>query len=146
MPTLPDRRNILYVMIGLPASGKSTIRRALVTAGAGTVKSVNRDSLRDMLDAGIYAPANEDYVVHVESKLISEMLSRGWDVIVDDTNFDPKIRERWKDIADAKSATYVEVDLSQVPVETCIARDDGRIGSARVGEEVIRRMYDRWLA
>lgn len=131
---------------GLPGSGKSTWAKEFC-AKWPEFKRVNKDDLRAMLDNGKYTKANEQFVLKIRESLILEAVLSGFNVIVDDTNLDPKHLARIKDIAAELTKychpTKVEVKFFDTPLEECIARDQRRANP--VGRKVIEDMYERYL-
>lgn len=113
----------------------------------GGCKRVNKDLLRDMLDCGEYSGENEMFILEVRDRIIFKSLSAGYDVIVDDCNFNPIHLEKINEIAFAMSKTLgekVEVTIISMgtSVEECIKRDSERKKS--VGENVIRAMEQKY--
>lgn len=143
---LPDSKQIMLLMMGLPGSGKSTIAEQLMQTDA-RFKRVSRDHLRDMLDMGRYSPVNEDLVKRVQEYTITEILFCGFNVIVDNTNLNLWDRRDLVDLADYQVHTTVftmAVSLiDAVSVEECISRDSLR--PKPVGEKVIQNMWEKWL-
>ena len=140
----PGRRPKLIMMRGLPASGKTTWARGVVAKSEGMCKRVCKDDLRDMLDAGMWSEDNEEHIIRVRDSLVKAFLAEGLDVIVDDTNLHPKHELRLRELAQAHESSFQVRDFTYVPVKECIRRDSKRDRS--VGVEVIRSMYDRFLA
>jgi predicted kinase len=136
-PSTPVDPPTLYVMKGLPASGKTTYAKQLVSTNGKPVKRVNRDDLRKMLDNGVYSPENEELLVVLRDLMVRTMLMFGVDVVIDETNLKPDAMEPFKKLVDAYGAKMEVLHLN-VPVEECIARDLLRPNS--VGEEVIRKL------
>ncbi len=132
----------ILILSGLPASGKSTWAKALVKESKDRWKIVNKDYLRLMLSDGQRTNKTENFVIHVRDEIIREALSQGYNVIVDDTNFNPQHEKRIKLIAEENGAN-VEVKFFDTPVEECTKRDLARSNS--VGAEVIQRMYNQYL-
>lgn len=134
----------LIATIGLPGCGKTTLAREYVAANPHTVR-INRDDIRYML-WGIYfgPPIDERTVTQVQFAMISAALNAWHDVYVDDTNLSAKVRRKLTDLAEYNGAKIRWVDLTDVPLETCIARDAAR--DRQVGEDVIRDMHKRYLS
>jgi predicted kinase len=134
----------VYLTKGLPGSGKSTWARQQVQLMPGSVKRVNKDDLRAMLDDGHWSKANEKLVLTIRDQIILASLAAGCNVIVDDTNLvathEGHIRELVKGIAVVEVVDH----FLDVPLETCIANDLKRPNS--VGAQVIRRMYRQHVA
>lgn len=140
----------VYILRGLPASGKSTWARRKVDERPNSVKRINKDDLRAMLDNSRWSPGAETFVLRTRDGLIREALHEGFHVIVDDTNLHPKHVERIREIVDEfkkNSGQDVRIEIvnfTDVPLEECIRRD--RVRKDSVGEKVIRDMYIRYLA
>lgn len=140
---------------GLPASGKTKWAKEYIEAHQGKVKRVNKDDLRNMIDAGIWSKNNEKFVLEIRDFFITTALLSGYDVIVDDTNLHPKHEQRLKELAEnnnnilSPSLTKREKivfeikDFTNVSLETCLDRDEKR--ENRVGSKVIMQMYNQFL-
>jgi predicted kinase len=138
---MPD----LIMCKGLPASGKTTwAKEQIAKAPKNSIKRVNKDDLRDMLDNGQWSKGNEDLILQVRDWLVSHMLLAGKNVIVDDTNLVPKHEESLRNRAKYHNCTFEIKDFTGVSVEECIERDSKR--DKPVGFKVIQGMYDKFLA
>lgn len=133
----------VVLLRGLPGSGKSTWAAEFVREHADW-KRINKDSLRDMLDGGAWSRGNEKFVLAARDLLIVEALVQGYHVIVDDTNLDPKHEKRIREISKGIATVQINDAFLEVSLDECIARDLKRPNS--VGEQVIRRMYNQYLA
>lgn len=145
---------ILYVTRGLPGSGKSHWAKAWVAEAPDQRARVNRDCLRDMLAAGCYRMATEAAVTKAAHGAVRALLLDDWDVVCDDTNLRPEVIAGWRALAAEIGARLEVIDLTAVPVETCIERDARRSDrgypperwdGARTGEAAIRGMARRYL-
>jgi predicted kinase len=139
----------LWIYRGLPASGKTTFARTRLGISApGTIVRLNRDDLRAcMLRLGYRRPeyASEELVSEVQHGAIPNLLRRGVDVIVDDTNLRSRTVRDLAQLARKAGAEWYCVDrFLEVPVEECIKRDAARENP--VGESVIRGMWDKFLS
>jgi predicted kinase len=130
----------IYITKGLPASGKSTWSRNMVENSSDTVR-LNKDDLRKML-GGTFTNGKENSVLEIRDFAIGTLLSKNYNVIVDDTNLHPKheatIREKFADKADIEIVSFLDV-----PLEECLKRD--RIRPERVSESVIMDMYRKFI-
>lgn len=131
----------VYMTLGLPGSGKSTWAKKLVDESAATVKRVNKDDLRAMIDNSYWTKSNEKFVVDVRNHIVRKAVEAGLNVVIDDTNFGPHVEDIKALVGDL--AEVEVVDFTHVPLETCIERDLKRMNS--VGKDVIMRMYNRYL-
>lgn len=129
----------LVMMRGLPASGKSTRAKQILEAG-NTIR-VNRDLLRTMLHCDKWNHFNEDQTILAEKALVRDFMTRGFNVVVDDTNLNPKNEGMWKSIAEDVGGRFVVEDIV-VPFDECVRRDALR--SNGVGRDVIVGMALQW--
>ncbi len=139
----------LVVTKGLPAAGKTSRMRAWVAEESDRRCRVNRDDLRAMMFGGWSGLGpHEAMVSQAQRAAVTALLNAGFDVGVDDTNLNPEHMQVWERIAAEVGARLEVWDMTDVPVDTCIARDCVRLalGERYVGEKVIRDMYERWLA
>jgi predicted kinase len=134
----------LHVTRGLPGSGKSTWARQWTAEDTNHRVRVNRDDMRSMLDDGRFIKGvTEGRLLTARSAAVRTLLRRGVNVVCDDTNLPAyAVRELMK-IAEQTGADFEIHDFTDVPLETCLARDAAR--DASVGEAVIRNMHTRFL-
>lgn len=140
-----DNMLTITILKGLPASGKSTWAKEKIAKSPGTHKRVNKDDLRAMLDSSHWSKGNEKFVLDLRDEIIRRSLYLGKHVIVDDTNLHPKHEINIRKLADDfEGNVQVKIMEFSVPLQTCIDRDMKRANS--VGEKVIRKMYNQFLA
>jgi predicted kinase len=130
----------IYITKGLPASGKTTWAKNMVENSSDTVR-LNKDDIRRML-GGTFTNGKENAVLEMRDFAIGTLLSKNYNVIVDDTNLHPKheatIREKFGDKADIEIVSFLDV-----PLEECLKRD--RVRPERVSESVIMDMYRKYI-
>jgi predicted kinase len=132
----------LLITRGLPASGKTTFARTLQPM----VVRVSRDDLRFMLHGRrLYTQWAEGQVTVVQRATVESLLRAKADVIVDDTNLRSRTVREWAETAARFHAGFEVHDFTDVPLIECIRRDAARAEADRVGEQGIRRMFDRYL-
>lgn len=119
-------------MQGLPASGKSTHAQELMKTENAV--RINKDLLRTMLHFDRYTGKNEDLTRKAAQTLARFFLDEGKNVIVDDTNLNPKTLESWKHLAGEVKAKW-HVERMDTSMEECLRRDYGR--DKAVGPSVI---------
>ena len=130
----------VMLMVGLPGSGKTTVAKAIVSGNSRWAR-ISRDDLRDMMFDGFKRKREKD-IVRSQMQLAEHLLEKGFDVIVDDTNLNPKVRTAWKEFCSAHDATYDEYHMN-IPLRGCIENDNRRANG--VGEDVIRRMWSEYV-
>lgn len=132
----------VYLMMGLPGSGKTKRAKEMLAAHPNAMKRVSKDELRAMLDDGRWSGDAEKFIIKARDALILAALDEGRHVIVDDTNLAPKHKTHIEQLIKGKAQLAVE-DFTGVPIEVCIERDLKRLDS--VGSQVIWRMYWQFL-
>lgn len=131
----------VLILKGLPASGKSTYAKELVSKNHNWVR-VNKDDLRTMMNNGEFSGKLEKQIVKTEREIAENALKLGKNVVIDDTNFNPTHEEYFRDLAIQYGAEF-KVKFFDTSLEVCIERDIKRPNG--VGETVIRKMYNQYL-
>ena len=129
----------LLALRGLPASGKTTYAKELVNKGW---VRVNKDDLRAMLNNSKFSKENEGYILSLRDEIIISSLVQGKNVVVDDTNLDPKHLIQFESIAGEFLADF-EIKFFDTPVKECIKRN--KLRENPVPEKVIYTMNERYL-
>lgn len=129
----------LLALRGLPASGKTTYAKEL--ANKGWVR-VNKDDMRAMLNNGKFSKDNESYILSLRDEIIISSLVQGKNVVVDDTNLDPKHLIAFESIAGEFLADF-EIRFFDTDLQECIRRNALR--EKPVPEKVIYTMHERYL-
>lgn len=135
--------NNLYLMVGAPASEKSSYANNFAESSGKPIKVVSRDAIRfSLLDDGAPYFSKEKAVFSKFIKEINEGLDKG-DVIADATHINEVSRMK----------VISKVDLSKCKVScivlltdelTAIKHNHLREGRARVPDNVIRENYARF--
>lgn len=129
----------ILVLQGPPASGKSTFARKFVKSNLDWV-IVNRDSLRE--GRGEYwIPSQEDYISDLEEFSVRAAIKRGYNVIIDATNLNPKTIDKWNKLA-KETNSFIEFKEFYIPFKEALERDKNRERS--VGEKVLKRFYQQY--
>jgi predicted kinase len=127
----------LLMMRGLPASGKTTRAKEIMTE-AGNMVRVNRDQLRPMLHGDAkWSGKKEKVTRHVQRAMVKDLLDNDYSVIVDDTNLRDADHERWSHVARETNSKFEVVDMD-TPYDVCVHRDNRREDA--VGSHVITSM------
>jgi len=133
----------IIIMQGLPASGKSTWAKEYSSANKDWIR-VNRDDLRNMRGE-YWIPKQEKLITAWEDSCIDIALDNGYNVILDATNLnDDRNKSRLDKLKAKFPELKSEVKFFDVSLKDCIKRDLRRHDS--VGQEVIKGMYDKYLA
>lgn len=137
-----------YIILhGLPGSGKSTITDQYIKEHPSeTVVINNRDSIRSKLFGEDYHKRNPDkkseqQVTIVQNKIVEDALSKGYTVIDDNTNLNPRFLRSTVQQAQRFGAEIQQISVD-VPIEECKRRNRKRAseGGRFVPEAVIDSM------
>ncbi len=130
--------------VGIPGSGKSTWAKEEVRKDPeGTVR-ICRDDLRNMLSNYHFSDSNEKMVTETKNFLLAHSLKKGRNVILDETNIN---RRNFEDVCEIVKKLNIDCVVMEksffVDLDEAINRDSQRIGSAKVGEDVVRRFWKK---
>lgn len=142
-----DNTAKMYVMIGIPGSGKSTYAEALreteKTNGLSSLPIVSRDTIRIEMglcgygEKCIGTPKQEDEVTRLMKKKIQDYASNGMSFIIDNTSLKRKYRKEYFDYAKKYDIVPIYVYVEAPSLEENFKRRDGEIDST-----IIQRMWD----
>lgn len=131
------KKLIVKILIGVPASGKSTWSKEFVRKNPSWVR-INRDDYRFMLrNEPTCEPKIEDMITGLFYGAVDAALSKKLNVIVDNTNL--KARYINEMVEYVQYRADVEFMVFDVSLEEAIERDKKR--EKMVGEGVITKMY-----
>ena len=134
--------NDLYVMAGLPGSGKSTIAQKVKNTLRDTI-IVSRDNVRfSMINKEDQYFAKEKEVFKTYINKINQYLSEGYNVIADATHLNAASRNKLlKNIHGYNELVAIVADTS---IEDCLKRNSKRSGREKVPDEVIKNMANNF--
>ena len=134
----------LILTVGISASGKTTWAES-----QKNIVNINRDNIRFSVvqpdsDWSTYKhnKKNEKRVTEIELEVAERAVRFEADIIVSNTNLNPKTREFWKKFAKEHGYEF-EIEEFPIALEEAIKRDNLRQNG--VGEQVIRKQYQQWL-
>lgn len=127
----------LTLLIGLPASGKSTFAKELLKNSGNTVR-INKDLLRTMLHFDKWSGRNEGLTRVAAKILAKDFLIAGKDVIIDDTNLNTGTVAGWQSLVDSIPSARLEKVVMETTLNECIKRD--LLREKNVGKDVIIQM------
>ncbi len=138
----------LFILQGLPASGKSTFAKQKAKEEKNTI-IINRDKIREMLK-GVYSEfpfgSNmENLVTKIEDHALQSALLQGYNVISDNTNFrfnKGKASHIVRTLAPVVDVEF-EFIMFNTDVKECLERDSKR--EFPVGKKVITDMYFKYM-
>ena len=128
---------IVEILVGVPASGKSTWAKDYVKNNPGWAR-FNRDEIRFMTkNMPICDPKMESFINEIQEFTILGLLRQGKNVIVDNTNLKPEYIEAICEIV--KYDATVRFRVFDISLEKAKEIDAQR--EKKVGDAVIERMY-----
>nr|DAU45462.1 MAG TPA: polynucleotide kinase [Caudoviricetes sp.] len=136
----------LILCRGIQASGKSTWAKAWAKEDPEHRVRFNNDDIRNMLGE-YWVPSREGMVTELRRSFACEATRKGYDIVIDNMNLNPKEVKWWEDIIKvANSITEFEYELEFkdffVSVDECIRRDAMR--EQPMGAKVIKDTWRRY--
>lgn len=124
----------------LPASGKSTYAKELCAKHPNFIR-INKDDIRAMMVSDFSKP-REDIVLAMRDQAIVSAVEKGFGVVIDDTNFEPKHKERVLELIKHRKSTEFVEKFFDVPLSVCLQRNRTRPNP--VPDQVIIDMAKRY--
>ena len=133
---------------GIQGSGKSTWALNWVEEKPTRRVRINRDSLRKMFGK-YWVLEREELCNIVEDKAIAYAITKGFDVIIDDMNLNPKTIEHIKELVlNVDSKADIIYKLFNTPLTECVTRVEKRNASLPEDEQipisVVLETFDRY--
>lgn len=130
---------------GIQGSGKTTWAKQWVLEDPEHRVRFNNDDIRNMLGK-YWVPSREHLVSDIKKDFTVSAMEFGYDIVVDNMNFNPKEIEYYENLVDSTlgymNCYSLEYKDFFIPLEVCIERDSKRENP--IGEEVIRKTYERY--
>ena len=130
---------------GIQGSGKTTWARQWVLEDPEHRVRFNNDDIRNMLGK-YWVTSREHLVSDIKKDFMVSAMEFGYDIVVDNMNFNPKEMEYYENLVDGTlgymNCHSLEYKDFFIPLEVCIERDSKR--GNPIGEEVIRKTYERY--
>lgn len=130
---------------GIQGSGKTTWAKQWVLEDPEHRVRFNNDDIRNMLGK-YWVPSREHLVSDIKKDFMVSAMEFGYDIVIDNMNFNPKEVEYYENLADSvlgyANCYSLEYKDFFIPLEVCIERDSKRENP--IGEEVIRKTYERY--
>ena len=132
----------LIICRGIPASGKTFWAKKWVLEDPEHRVRINQDDIRLMLGK-YWVPSREKLVQEIQFDAIVEALSRGFNVVIDNTNLNKKVLDQFNRLIRTYEDYEIEYkDFFDTPLSVCIERDKNR--DLQVTEKVIRSFYNNY--
>lgn len=126
----------LTLLIGCPASGKSTYAEWMVKTTSKTMR-ISRDEIRFAQFQDVMDAATESMITKIINAQIKALLSNGWNVILD--NCHTKFEYIKQPINEFNELATIEFKLFDLPLDELYTRNENRL--RKVPKKVIENMY-----
>ena len=138
----------LILTRGIQGSGKSTWAHQWVEEDPENRVRINNDDIRNMLGP-YWIPNRESLVSDIKKSVAQDSMSRGYNIVIDNMNLNPKEIKFWQDIVHNNEVNPIskyiyEIEFKDffIPLEECIRRDAMRPNP--IGEKTIRDTWRRY--
>jgi len=137
---MKDKNLKVKILIGVPASGKSTWASEFALRNEKWIR-VNRDDLRMMLKTQNFCdPKVESLINDIQDEIILKSLAKNLNVIVDNTNLKQSRIKQIIKLVEYKAD--IEFQVFDISLDKAIERDSKR--EKKVGENIIRDMFNTY--
>lgn len=140
-----NNSNFLIILVGLPASGKSTfackLKVKLESIFQTNVKIIDPDVIRNKDFPNNFDFKNEPQIREKKIEYIRKHLVNGYIVISDDLNYYSSMRHDLKLIADSLNLKYFIIYIS-TPLKICLERNIDR--GKPIPNKVIHKIYNKF--
>lgn len=126
----------IILMIGIPGSGKSTLAKKIVEKGW---TYINADSIRQELYGNEAEQGDKEQVFNLFFQRLEEMMEQGLDVIIDNTNLNPRQRQPILERCAKFGYSDIQLWLLDIPLQTCLERNRSR--DRIVPEDIVSNMF-----
>ena len=137
----------LFIMRGVPGSGKSTFIKKHnlepYTLSADTIRLMYQTPVLSV-DGTVGIPTQNDTMVwKTLFEMLESRMQQGCFTIIDATHGAAKEMRKYKDLCDKYRYRIYCIDMTDVPMETCIERNAAREDYKRVSQHTLDKMYGR---
>jgi len=145
MILLNNNTNFLIILVGLPASGKTTfavkLKKKLESYFQKKVKIIDPDRIRDQIFPNDFDFKNEPLIREKNVQSVRNQLIKGHIVISDDLNYYSSMRHDLKLIADSLNIKFFIIHIT-TPFKLCLKRNEER--GKPIPDEVIHNIYSKF--
>jgi predicted kinase len=127
----------LILMVGIPGCGKTTLSKRVVDKG---FHYMNADKIRLELYGEEIIQGDPAEVFKIFFERLEEAMKTGVNIVIDNTNLNPRQRKPILDRAQAFGYDDVQLWLLDVPLEVCLERNRNR--DRNVPEDKVTMLYN----
>jgi len=126
----------LILLVGVPGAGKTTLAKKIVERG---FLCLNADTIRQEVHGNAADQSDPEKIFTIFFQLLEDAMSKGLDIVIDNTNLNPKQRRPILERAAQFAYTDIQLFLLDVPLDTCLERNRGR--QRCVPDDIVANMY-----
>ncbi|HEY9733284.1 MAG TPA: AAA family ATPase [Drouetiella sp.] len=126
----------LILLVGIPGAGKTTLAKKIIEKG---FHCLSADPIRQELYGNAAEQGDKEEVFKIFFERLDDMFSKELDIIIDNTNLNPRQRKPILDKAKAAGYTDVQLWLLDVPLDVCLKRNAGR--ERVVPDDIVANMF-----
>lgn len=126
----------LIVLIGIPGAGKTTLAMKLAEKG---FHYLNADAIRLELYGNEAEQGDKEEVFSIFFERLEGAMGEGMNIIIDNTNLNPKQRKPIIDRAERFGYKDVQLWLLDIPLDLCLERNKSR--ERVVPEDIVANMF-----
>lgn len=130
------------MLVGMPASGKSTYAKQVVAKAPNDWVRINNDDLRAMMNGSVWSADYEKMVTDARNYLIRDALKRGKNVIIDNLNIN---RRHFDDVCKIAKSVNADIQVYEkafyIELDEAMERNAKREGAARVPDDVMKKWW-----
>lgn len=130
------------MLVGMPASGKSTYAKQIIAKDPSNWARVNNDDLRAMLNGSVWSQDYEKMITDARNYLIRDALKRGKNVIIDNLNLN---KRHFDDVCKIAKSINADIQVFEkvfyIEFDEAVARNAARTGAARVPDDVMKKWH-----
>lgn len=130
--------NKLYILIGIPCSGKSTYANKNFNDPNTVIVSTD-EIRRELTGTYRFSLETNNRVFEIAKVEIQTWLDKGYDVVFDATNTNKKYRKKFIGIGIKNEAQIIGI-VFRTPIKLCLIRNSMRDSERKVPEEIIVKM------
>ena len=138
----------VIILQGIQGSGKSTWALDYVTKEPTKRVRINRDSIRKMFGK-YWVLEREELCNEIEDKAIAYAMVRGFDIVIDDMNLNPKSLKHIKElILNVDNKANIIYKLFNTPLVECVTRVEKRNAflpeDERISISVVLKTFNKY--
>lgn len=123
-------------MVGIPGAGKTTLAKKLIAKG---FHYMNADAIRMELYGSEGEQGDKEEVFRIFFERLEDAMNQCLDIIIDNTNLNPRQRKPILDRAQAATYTDVQLWFLDVPLNVCLERN--KLRDRVVPADIVSNMF-----